>query len=355
MAGSSDAQEKTLAPSPHRLQQAREQGERWSSVDLPTVMGLVAAIVGIPAYLRGIWPTIRADLQAMWMLIATPEHWERAVLLAGMALWWSVGPIALGMMVFGLLVQFSMQGFQLSFHWKFHNPLANIPQWLSVMMLWNLLKGLGKVIGMVAAAVLVLWIEHMAFIHLAFGTVTSLLGSLWHLIVPMTWAALVVFAVWGVADAIFQRRQFQQKLKMSRHDQQEEMKQQEGDPHVRQHRRGLHRQLLRNALASVDDAAVVITNPTHAAVALAWAPTDTEAPRVVAKGWDETAAAIRERAYAARVPMVQNPPLARSLMTSPLDQPIAEPYWRDVSVVLIFILRRRQAAAMASSTSSTAP
>lgn len=344
MAGSNSGQEKTQAPTPRRLQQAREQGQHWKSVDLPTVVALVAAMVGIPRYLRWIGPQIQAQMQSIWLLIATPQNWGHGIVTAGGLLLWLVGPIAVSLLLIGVLVQFAMQGFQLSFQLKFHNPFANITQWLSVMMLWNLVKGLGKVIGMLAGAGVVLWSERLAFLHLAFGTIGSALSGLWALLAPALWVALGVFAVWGAADAVFQRQKFQQQLKMSHQDIKDERKQQEGDPQVQRRRRGIHRQLLRRSLQAVDRAAVVVTNPTHAAVALEWEPTDTQAPRVVAKGWDEAAAAIRERAYAAHIPMVQNPPLARALMTSPLDQPIAEIYWREVSVVLIFILRRRQAA-----------
>jgi flagellar biosynthesis protein FlhB len=344
MAGSQSSGEKTQAPTPHRLQQAREQGQHWKSVDLPAVIAMVLAMVAMPPYLRWAWPILDADMQSIWSSVADPTQWGHSVVTAGLMLGWSAGPLVAGFLLVGVLVQFGLRGFQLSFRVKFHNPLANATQWLSVQMLWNLVKGLGKVAGMLIAAGLVLWGERRALVPLAFGTVPGALASVWHLIDPALWAAIVVFAVWGAADAVYQRHTFQQQLKMSHQDIKDEQKQQDGDPHVRQRFRGIRRQLLRRSLAAVDRAAVVLTNPTHAAVALAWTPSDTQAPRVVAKGWDEAAALIRERAYAAGVPIVQNPPLARSLMTSPLDQPIAEGYWREVSVVLIFILRRRQAA-----------
>lgn len=337
-------QEKPHAPTPRRVQRAREQGQRWRSTDVPIAVALIAALAGMPRYVRWVAPEMRASLQGLWLLVATPTQWEHSVAWVGM-LWLRIaGPIVGGLLIVGVLVQFALQGFRLSVRWSLHNPLAAVGQWFSVMTVWRLAKGVGEVLTMLAAAGVVLWLERRRFYVIGLLPLPSVWPAWWDLTAPALWAAVGVFSLWAAADAVVQWRAWYQRLRMSWQELKEERRQDEGDPLVRRRRRTLHRRLLQQTLQAVDRAAVVLTNPTHAAVALAWQPTDLDAPRVVAKGWDDVAAAIRDRAAAAGVPIVQNPPLARALMTSPIDQPIAEEYWREVAAVLIYLMRRRQAA-----------
>jgi len=354
-ASNASGEDKTQAPTPHRLQEARKKGQHWKSPDATTVLALLAALVGLPRYVRWVLPTLESGMQSIWMIAGTPAAWNHAVVLVGLLLLHVIAPAVVGLMLFGLLSQFALRGFQFSFQLRMQNPLANVTHWLSLMMLWNLAKGLGKVFMMLAAAGLVLWSEHAAFLQLVYLPLGALFGRAWDLIAPALWAALGVFVVWAGIDVVVQQRQFAQSLRMSHHEVKEERKNQEGNLQMRGRQRAIHRQLLRHSLKAVEHATVVLTNPTHAAVALEWHEHDTIAPRVIAKGWDATAAAIRELAAIHRIPVIANPPLARALMAVPLDQPVPVEFWREVSMVLIFLIRRRRAAEQVLTTPPSRP
>jgi flagellar biosynthetic protein FlhB len=129
------------------------------------------------------------------------------------------------------------------------------------------------------------------------------------------------------------------KLKMSKYEIQQEHKNSEGDPHMKSHRRSIALAMSRNRMMTeVAEADVLLVNPTHVAVALKYDPAK-GAPRVVAKGSGEVAAKLRERAAAARVPMVQDIPLARALHAScELGQEVPAQLFTAVARVLAFVM-----------------
>jgi flagellar biosynthetic protein FlhB len=144
----------------------------------------------------------------------------------------------------------------------------------------------------------------------------------------------------AVADYVVVRKQIMKKLKMSRYEIEQEHKQSEGDPHVKAQRRAAQLAMSRNRMMSdVATADVLLVNPTHVAVALKY-ESDRGAPRVVAKGADEIAAKLRELAAEARVPMVQDIPLARALHAScELGQEVPAQLFTAVARVLAFVMQ----------------
>ena len=157
-------------------------------------------------------------------------------------------------------------------------------------------------------------------------------------------AALIAFAAIAGLDLLWVRFRHLRMLRMSRQDLREEQKEAEGDPHLRAKRRQIRESRSRSRMmAEVPRAAVVITNPTHYAVALAYAGGDA-APKVVAKGVDEVAARIRAAAEDAGVPLVSNPPLARALHRLDLDAEIPAEHYQAVAEIIAFVWRRAGAA-----------
>jgi flagellar biosynthetic protein FlhB len=143
----------------------------------------------------------------------------------------------------------------------------------------------------------------------------------------------------AIADYVVVRMKTMKKLKMSKYEIQQEHKQSEGDPHMKAHRRSLQMSMSRNRMMSeVADADVLLVNPTHVAVALKYEATK-GAPRVVAKGAGEVATKLRERAAEARVPMVQDIPLARALHAScEIGQEVPPQLFTAVARVLAFVM-----------------
>ena len=153
--------------------------------------------------------------------------------------------------------------------------------------------------------------------------------------------AAVLLLAFAVPDYFFQRRQHRESLKMSRQELKEEFKETEGDPLVRNRLRRRMQDILSSSMARVvPEADVVITNPTHFAVALKWEREVMHAPQVTAKGQDNLALRIREIAGDAGVPTVENRPLARALYDNvEIGDEIPEEYWDIVSVVLAEVYR----------------
>jgi flagellar biosynthetic protein FlhB len=151
-------------------------------------------------------------------------------------------------------------------------------------------------------------------------------------------ALAAAFAGIAVLDLLWVRYDHERKLRMSRQDLKEEMKQSEGDPEVRARLKRIRIERSRNRMMSAVPAAdVVITNPTHYAVALAYERGSGGAPRVVAKGVDHMAARIRAVAEKAGVPLVANPPLARALYTVDLEREIPPEHYEAVAEIIAYV------------------
>lgn len=149
----------------------------------------------------------------------------------------------------------------------------------------------------------------------------------------------------GALDVLWQRWRHEQSLKMSKHEVKEEQKQAEGDPQIKMRFKRAHREVAkRRMLAEVKRADVVLTNPTHYAVALRYRAEETVAPRVVAKGAGELAAKIKDEARQAGVPIVERRALARALFRSvPLGGEIPPALYRAVAEILAYIYSLRAA------------
>ncbi|TNC51570.1 flagellar biosynthesis protein FlhB [Rubellimicrobium rubrum] len=161
----------------------------------------------------------------------------------------------------------------------------------------------------------------------------------------MARVVLVALAL-GLADLVWQRISFQQRHMMSRKEMTDEMKESEGDPHLKQQRRQKGISIAMNQMLNdVPTASVVIVNPTHYAVALKWDRATGGAPVCVAKGVDDVAARIRERAMAAGVPIRRDPPTARAIYASvEIGQQVGRPEWRAVAAAIRFADRLRAKA-----------
>ncbi len=149
----------------------------------------------------------------------------------------------------------------------------------------------------------------------------------------------VQFVIAGI-DLLWVRHRHTSALRMSKQDLRDEHKESEGNPHVKARLRSLRRQRARQRMMqAVPKAAVVLTNPTHYAVALAYEQGSRSAPRVVAKGADEVAFRIRALAKEHRVPIVENKPLARALFSIPLDAEIPREHFQAVAAVIAYVWR----------------
>ncbi len=154
-------------------------------------------------------------------------------------------------------------------------------------------------------------------------------------------AAVLVLFLLSIGDYLYQRFVFMRRMRMTKQELRDEYRQQEGDPHVKQKLRAIRRDRARKRMmANVPKADVVITNPTHYAVALQYNAETMTAPKLLAKGHDDVAARIREVASKHKIPVVRNPPLARVLYdTARLDEEIPVEHYQAVAKVIGYVYK----------------
>jgi flagellar biosynthetic protein FlhB len=155
-------------------------------------------------------------------------------------------------------------------------------------------------------------------------------------------AATGVAALFAAVDAIVEREKWRRRLRMSFEEIKRDHKSSEGDPHLRGRRRRAHRDLVRGSIARVADAAFVVANPTHVAIALEYAPPAVAVPRVLVRAIDAGALAVRERARALDVPIVEDVRLARALLaTTDVGDPIPRDEYGAVALIVATLTRAR--------------
>ena len=155
------------------------------------------------------------------------------------------------------------------------------------------------------------------------------------------WRAAALFLLVGIVDLVWQRRRYNNQLKMTKQEVREETKEQESSPHVKMRIRRIQRDLARRKMMKeIPNATAVIVNPTHYAVAIRYSVDSAGAPKVVAKGKNYLAQRIRQKAIEHHVPIVENPPLARALYSSvEIGQEIPSHLYRAVAEILAYIYK----------------
>jgi flagellar biosynthetic protein FlhB len=169
-----------------------------------------------------------------------------------------------------------------------------------------------------------------------------IIGKIWDLSIRMA----IIFFLLGAADYMYQRWEFDKSIKMSKQEIKEEYRQMEGDPQIKRRIRQKQRELAsRRMMADVPKADVIVTNPTRIAVAIQYDQKSMNAPIVIAKGEDFVAQKIRDIAAEHDIPIVENKPLARSLMAQvEIGEAIPEDLYRAVAEVLAFVYRLKKSA-----------
>jgi flagellar biosynthetic protein FlhB len=242
--------------------------------------------------------------------------------------------------------------------WSRVNPATGLKQLFSTRTLFNGLRAVVKLafLAAVAWAAVKSLVPHFHLLaRLSPGDVVRrLLDDLASLGLKMALALVLI----ALVDLAYTRREFAKRMRMSRRELRDELKHREGDPKIRARLRELRRELLKKAtsLRKTRDADVLITNPTHLAVALRYVHGEMESPQLVAKGAGFLAAAMRNIAARHRIPVVQSPGLARALFHRlPLDRHVPPELYGPVARILVWVLALREARAAAVTPLRPAP
>ncbi len=322
MANESD-QEKTLAATPKRLEEVREEGRTVRSPELAgaLVLMFVAGAVWLagPAWIAQWRQFVRAGLrmgQREAMDVAAPTlrlaemGWEGLALFAPVAGIAAVAGIGGTLAVGGWL--FSPNALQLKFERM--NPLAFFERTFSLAGLGELGKTLFKALLIGAAGAWTVWHFKDAAASLALSALPEALNAAGHMLLTAFCTLVLAMVVIASLDVPFQLWRFHSGLRMSAEEVRREQRESDGNPQVKGRIRQLQREMAkRRMMQEVPKADVIVTNPTHYAVALVYHEGKMNAPRIVAKGVDQVAQAIRELGAQHKVPMLEAPPLARAL------------------------------------------
>ena len=353
-------QEKTEQATPKRREDARNKGQVARSTELSSVAILAAGLLALAtlgSYLLDRLGNFMVDT------LTNGIHAELdSINILGYIMGWGrdyatiVTPVVLFLMVAALVGNYAQVGVLFTGQPLLPkvnrlSPLTGIKRIFSARGLVELAKGLFKI----GAVSYLTWFtiaaetdRMVAFMDMGIGQILILSGNI---VLTLAFRITLLLLVMAILDYAFQRFDYEKNLRMTRQEVREELKQQEGDPLIRQRVRSLQREMSqRRMMDDVGSADVVVTTPTHLAVALQYDPETMPAPKVLAKGQRLVAQRIKELAREAGVPLVENKPLARALFKAvKIGDEIPEDLFKAVAQVLAFVfgLKRRKRIAHA--------
>ncbi|MCB0281058.1 MAG: flagellar biosynthesis protein FlhB [Calditrichae bacterium] len=327
MAENENGQEKSEQPSPKRREEAQEKGDVAKSTELNSVAVIIAMLL--------IFKFMSGDFGETLTIYMTDIYQQSALIdittstipvLLGMTLAAFakvMAPIMLSVLLFSVASNVGQTGFifaskSLIPNFSKLSPLGGFKKMFSARSLVELAKGILKIsiIGIIGYSVVGSYYgEYLLLPHRSILEISSFTADV---IYELTYKIALALLVMAIADFAYQKYEFEKKLKMTKQEVKDEGKQSEGDPKVKGKIRQKQRDIVRNRMMhDVPNATVVVTNPTHFAVALKYEPANkSDAPKVVAKGKNLIAQKIKEIAGKHSVPIIENKPLARSLYAS---------------------------------------
>jgi flagellar biosynthetic protein FlhB len=341
-----DAPGKTEQPTEHKLQRLREEGQVVKSQELVGAIGLFLPALLIlflaPYMLRTCVEMLRFYFLRAVELDATKDGIISGVfLIYFIKLVWPILLVSVVAAIFSNLVQLGSFLFTTKpITPNFSKVLPRLGQYFkrifSIEGTYNFFKSIAKLLIIGGVAFTFIYMDFEKLLNLQKVDIFSALCTVASIAVKMLLVSAILLIILSIPDYMFQRWRFRERNKMTRYEIKEESKQYEGDPQIQGRIRSRFRELLRqNISATVPKADVVITNPTHLAVAVQYEQKTMAGPMVVAMGADEMAARIRKIAMENDVPLVENKPLAQVLYKeTEVGDIIPYEYWNTVALIL---------------------
>lgn len=344
-------QEKTEEPTQRKIEKAREEGNVSRSVEISSVMLMIIATVVI--YNFGVYMYER--IQVMFRVFLSQasgniDNQDQAMVFLEEALilgFQIIIPILIVLVITAILVNVAQTGVVFStkvleFKPNRMNPVNGFKRIFSMRGLVELAKGLTKIFIVGLVIYFTVRNDIANFISLPVMPIHYIIGQTGYYILLVVVRILAALLILAAIDAAYQRFQHRKDLRMTKQEVKDEYKQMEGDPQVKSYRKKLAMKFLRqkrldHAVLASD---VIVTNPTHYAVALKYDPNHDDAPRILAKGMRNRALKIREYAKHYDIPIMENPPLARSLHAAADEDELVPPtLYQAVAEVLAYVYR----------------
>lgn len=357
------ASDRTEKATPKRRKDARKKGQVARSADLNGSVVLIAALGGLSAFGPAVVDRAAEQMRGFFAQAGDPSVVSQPavgglLVEAGGAAALAVGPLALACLCAGVCANLVQVGFgpapeAIKPDPKRLNPVQNAKNIFGLNALVETFKSSGKVALVGAIAAIVLVPNLTAIAGLVGIPPAALGGELTRRVATICWLASLAYLLVAAGDVLWQRRRHEKQLRMRKDEVRREQKDEAISPELRAKLRRRQSEMSRGRMmAAVLGADVVVANPTHFSVALSY-DGSRPAPVVVAKGQDLVALAIRRLAEENGIPVVENPPLARSLFSSvEIDAEIPESMYRAIAELLAYVYRtagrageRRRAAA----------
>jgi flagellar biosynthesis protein FlhB len=350
MAGGQD--NRSEKPTHRKLRQAREKGQVARSREVPSAAALISVLLMLTFYGQNILRTLKSEMQHLLYARAPAEITISYLTKLFKDAAYNTGIVVLPVLLCALFISVGSNVLQggwvfsteaLGFHFEKLNPKGGLTRIFSKNGIVELSKSL-VLIGAVSFMSYQV-VSKYAFIYPRL--VLMDVRKLFHWTVFISYEIFirvaVLLVVLAIADYFFQKYRFIEQMKMSKQEVKQDFKEQEGDPIIKGRIRRIQRELARKRMmADVPKADVVITNPTHYAVALSYKLDSMEAPKVVAKGVGFLALKIRELAQQHEIPIVENKPLAQTLYKSvQIGAYIPGNLYRAVAEILAYIYKAK--------------
>lgn len=348
-----NSQEKTEEATPRRLEKAKEDGQTARSKELATMAVLLAGAGGLLIFGGSIGAALEGIMRDAFILeraaIFDTRHMSVQLILSAKAAAFALSPILILLLIAAIAGSIGIGG--LLFSAKAIAPKANrmdpikgLGRMFSMRSLIELVKAIAKVGLVLSVAILILNLRTEDLLSIAEEPVVPAMA---HVLWTMGWSFFLLACatiIIAIIDVPFQIYDHQKKLRMTKQEVKDEYKDTEGKPEVKGKIRQLQREMAqRRMMQDVPTADVVITNPTHYAVALKYDQMSMGAPVVVAKGADEMAFKIMEVARANKVEILRTPPLTRAVYhNSDIGQEIPDGLYMAIAQVLAYVFQLRQ-------------
>ncbi|WP_099158112.1 flagellar biosynthesis protein FlhB [Virgibacillus ndiopensis] len=344
------AGEKTEKATPKKRQDSRKKGQVAKSQDINTAFLLFFTFMVLYIFggfmKKGMTSLFQTSFTEYIQWDLTENSVHQVFLESTIEIAKIIAPIMVIAIVAGLASNFTQIGFlfttePLKLDLKKIDPIQGAKKIFSMRAIVELLKSLLKIVFISAITFFVIWLYKDDMMMLSFKSVENALGFFGKITIIMGISATFALLFIAVIDYTYQRYDFEKSIKMSKQDLKDEHKNMEGDPLIKSKIKEKQRQMaMRRMMSEVPNADVVITNPTHFAIAIKYDDTKASAPYVVAKGVDHLAYRIKEIAKANDVVTVENRPLARGLYDAiEINDIIPEEFYQAVAEILAYVYR----------------
>ncbi len=343
----SDSGEKTEEPTPHKLSEARKKGQIAKSKDMTASIMLIVAFLMLKNSATHIWNELVGINYKVFGLIPVPLTPSvvgfilRDVVKTFMLI---MAPMLAANFITAIVVESLQTGFLVSLESLMPklekiNPIEGLKKYFSLKQYIEILKSLFKM----AVVIILLYgviKDNMGMVILSTQlSLWQIMGFTGDIVMKVVTRLGLFYFIIAIFDLFYQRHVFHKSMKMSLKEIKDEYKRLEGDPMIKQRQKDAARQMSQGRqMGSVPQADVVVTNPIHLAIAVAYKPGEMKAPKVLAKGKRLVAAEIRRIATDYQIPIVQNPPLARLLFKeTQVGSEIPETYYKAMADILAFV------------------